>query len=423
MSPAPEPPLPAQAPLAAAPLAAASAPAADERASLRGVLGMFRRYRVTSALSLACGAIHVLGWYWGKGSQAVIGLMGANHRAFDSPGEWHRLLASVLLHGSGAHLFVNLAGLVSLAPLFEMFLGGHRLLVLFTLSGLAGSLASALANPESYSVGASGAIFGLLGALVATDVRGTLRHGKPNYKLWGVLIFNVLLSLLPGIDGAAHLGGGVLGFAYGALASPPIFDPVRLSPAQRQAGRGTRLAAAACAVALAGSLAFAVFEGRPWRLAAEPEWLRAPVSITGLSLDVPVLVGEEARVNGDLESGGVVYGVSSLSPMRIAIVFERGAGAPGDVARAMDVWERELNEQWGPTDPEGQLISQKRVAVGARSAILRKERLESGDGVLRYDQIVGPYRVTLMVIRSWNDRRVWPDIEERIAASLRFEPP
>jgi rhomboid protease GluP len=398
--------------------------AAHERPGLRRIIGVYRRAPATAALSFACLALHTLGWYWGMGSDAVLGLMGANHRALDAPGELHRLLAAVLLHGSWTHLLVNLAALTSLGPLFEAFLGSQRLLVLFTSAGLAGSVASALHNPDGYGVGASGALFGLFGALVASDLRSTLKHGKPNYKLWGLLLFNVLLSLMPGIDGTAHLGGGLLGFAFGAIATPLIFDPVRLSSsARRQTSRGLTLAAAACAIALAGCVGVAVFEGRPWRLAADPELASTPVSVTGLSLGLPELVRDDASVSGDGASGGVVFGRSSLAPLRVAVTFERHSDAPGDRVAVVDAWHRELKEKWLPTHPDGKLISQERVALGSRPAIRRSERLRNGDGMVRYDEWVGPYRVTLLIVRSGRDERIWPDIEERIAASLHFEEP
>jgi rhomboid protease GluP len=375
-------------------------------------------------MSAACLAIHILGGYWGQGSEAVLGLMGANYGAFEGPHELHRLLAAVLLHGSWTHLLVNLAALASLGLSFETLLGSQRLLVLLTSCGLAGSIARALYDPDSYSVGASGALFGLFGALVASDLRSTLKHGKPNYKLWGALLLNVVLSWMPGIDGAAHLGGGVLGFAFGAVASPPIFDPVRLLPsARRQTSRWLTLAATACSIALAGSFALAVLEGRPWQLAAEAELASVPVSVTGLSVGLPELVRDDAHVSGDAENGGIVYGLSSLSPLRVAVTFERDVDATGDVVAAMDARHGKLKDAWLPTHPSAQLISQERVALGPRPAIRRSERLENGDRMIRYDEYVGTYRVMLLIIRPKRDQRVWPDIEERIAASMRFEQP
>jgi hypothetical protein len=61
--------------------------------------------------------------------------------------------------------------------------------------------------------------------------------------------------------------------------------------------------------------------------------------------------------------------------------------------------------------------------LGLRPAIRRSERLENGDRMVRYDEYVGNYLVTLLFIRGRNDQRIWPDIEARIAASLSFEEP
>ncbi len=82
-------------------------------------------------------------------------------------GEIWRLLSHAFLHGSVVHLLVNSISLFSLGGMLERLLGWRRFLVLYTVSALAGGLASAFVGGARLSVGASGAIFGLLGATFA----------------------------------------------------------------------------------------------------------------------------------------------------------------------------------------------------------------------------------------------------------------
>lgn len=141
-------------------------------------------------------------------------------------GEWWRLLTSALLHGGIIHLGMNMMALYYLGPTLEGWQGRWRLLAVFVFSVLAGSLASLWWSPNSPSVGASGGIFGLLGfiaALLARDWRQyprAMRSGLFNW-LRSVLVINLIISFLPGINGAAHIGGLLGGFVLGLLIGRP----------------------------------------------------------------------------------------------------------------------------------------------------------------------------------------------------------
>ena len=182
-----------------------------------------RRTPVTTLLLIAIVLVFLLETLRG-GSTDQRGLveMGAN----DPPlvwqaGQWWRLLASVFLHIGIVHLLLNGWALYQLGALFELWLGSVPLLMVFLLSGAGGSLASLLWT-RGLSAGASGAIFGLLGALIAF----LLRHRdvlSPSAKsLLGQLLLwagiNVVFGFsTPGIDNAAHLGGCAVGFLLGLV--------------------------------------------------------------------------------------------------------------------------------------------------------------------------------------------------------------
>ncbi|GAB4369318.1 MAG: hypothetical protein Kow0062_03130 [Acidobacteriota bacterium] len=138
---------------------------------------------------------------------------------------WWRLLTAVFLHAGIVHLAFNLWVLTSLGPRVEQEIGAARFVVLFVVSGAAGFLASALLI-RGTSLGASGAIFGLIGFGLAWGHRRGVRALRDEMLRWTVLGFVVLpllgfaLRLRP--DHAAHAGGFVCGLLFGlALAAGP----------------------------------------------------------------------------------------------------------------------------------------------------------------------------------------------------------
>lgn len=147
---------------------------------------------------------------------------GANRRSEVVSGEWWRLLTSMFLHGGIMHLFLNIYGLVIAAMFLEPVLGRKNYFILYVLSGLAGSLASIWWYESVISVGASGAIFGLYGAILALLLTNSaLKKGNrfmlPMIGLY--VIINLLFGLTGGIDNAAHIGGllsgaGLVGLLY-----------------------------------------------------------------------------------------------------------------------------------------------------------------------------------------------------------------
>lgn len=133
-------------------------------------------------------------------------------------GAWWQPLTSAFTHLDWWHLVVNLVTIWFIGPPLEQALGRSRYLVLFLGSALAGSLAAVwLSDPHGVTVGASGAGFGLLGALlvIAYRVRG-------NYRLAaGLLAINLVITVLGAsfISWQGHLGGLLAGLAIGALAA------------------------------------------------------------------------------------------------------------------------------------------------------------------------------------------------------------
>lgn len=139
---------------------------------------------------------------------------GANRRMETTSGDWWRLITSMFLHGGIMHLLLNIYGLVLASMFIEPLLGSVRYAIIYSTSGIVGSIASIWWYENTVSVGASGAIFGLCGAVLAVTLTGIF--AKEGKKLILILfgpyvLINLLLGLAGGIDNAAHLGGLVSG--------------------------------------------------------------------------------------------------------------------------------------------------------------------------------------------------------------------
>ena len=154
----------------------------------------------------------------GSTDQRVLIDFGAKVNTLIQAGEVWRLLASTFIHIGIIHLAFNLYALWALGPLTEESLGHRRFFMIYILSGLGGSIASFLFSP-ALSAGASGAIFGLLGALLYFSYkRPALWKSGLGMNLVIVILVNFGFGLVqPGIDNFAHLGGLITGTITCAL--------------------------------------------------------------------------------------------------------------------------------------------------------------------------------------------------------------
>lgn len=159
-----------------------------------------------------------------------------------------RILTSLFAHGSPVHLLFNMYSLFILGRMLEPALGHGRFAALYFISGLGGSIAVLLLAPTTPVLGASGAIFGLLGALFVI-VR---RLGGNTTQLVIVIGLNVVIGfVVPNIAWQAHIGGALVGAALAAIYVRTRSDKRRLA----QAGL---FAAVAVVLVLAAVIRFAV---------------------------------------------------------------------------------------------------------------------------------------------------------------------
>lgn len=156
---------------------------------------------------------------------------GSNAGRLTLGGEWWRLVSSMFLHGGMLHIAFNMIVLVQVGSLVERMFGSLRFSLLYLMAGISGSLASVLWNPYVNSVGASGAIFGVIGALLAfvrqpdSGVPATIASSMRG-SIMGFLLINVVLGLIyPFTDNAAHFGGLAGGYVMGLLLARPLEVP------------------------------------------------------------------------------------------------------------------------------------------------------------------------------------------------------
>ena len=141
-----------------------------------------------------------------------------------------RILTSNYVHVGIIHIAFNMWCLWNLGQLAERVLGRMNYVILYTLCGLSGSLASLWWHPLTIGAGASGAIFGLAGAAIAVFYMGHLPIPKAAIQgtmrsLLTFVGYNLLFGLSPGIDNSAHIGGLVAGLAMGAAVSKHLLVP------------------------------------------------------------------------------------------------------------------------------------------------------------------------------------------------------
>ncbi len=379
----------------------------------RGFVDTVRRGvpRVTIALLASYVVAFALEMLWGGAeSTPTLVRMGANVPAetWDQP--WD-LLASAWLHAGIVHLAFNGFALWVLGSFFERLLGSSRLVVIYVLSALGGGLASALVARALLSVGASGAICGLLGAAVALAWRpaGIIppsvlpvirRNALVN------LVVCVVISFLPVVDGMAHLGGALVG--GGLVLSGVITRGVGASTGP---SRVMQLGAALCGAVFVAAFATAVVRERPWELAAPGAMVEREV--VGVKITVPeILVGRE--LESDDGERIVVFGDLLRDPLVIAVIVEE---VQNPSTRVIELEKfRKANPPW--PDPDMTVVGEREDDdTGELPAFrdqFRGERVEA----MNWYQLHDRQRIVVRAI-WWNEHPLAGKVAANAYASLR----
>ena len=185
----------------------------------------------TSALAAACVGLYILTWFMtaraggGQGtglfdmggiSQSVLVRMGAKYGwAMIVEHQWWRLVTAMFLHAGLLHIGMNMWCLFDLGPEVESLFSTPKFIVLYLATGVFGYIVSLWWMPNGISIGASGAIMGLVGILIGA----TFHHGQmgKDYRsmLWRWVLYIAVFGLFFAVDNAAHFGGLALGLLLG----------------------------------------------------------------------------------------------------------------------------------------------------------------------------------------------------------------
>lgn len=131
-----------------------------------------------------------------------------------SQGEWYRIFSGAFIHAGPIHIFFNMLLLWQTGSLLEPALGRARFALLYLVSLLGGAFGALLLAPDTLTVGASGAVFGLMGALFVAERKGVF--GGYRTSVGFLIVINLVLSVaIPGISLGGHVGGLIAGAAAG----------------------------------------------------------------------------------------------------------------------------------------------------------------------------------------------------------------
>ncbi|MBM3464421.1 MAG: rhomboid family intramembrane serine protease [Armatimonadetes bacterium] len=185
----------------------------------------------TYLIMACCAVVFVLATAaGGTTSPLVLIRFGAGESLLVREGEWWRLWGATFLHIGILHILVNMYSLYAVGPTLERLLGNDPYLAMYATAGLCGSLASTWhhTGTNAVSAGASGALFGVFGAVAYVGFRYKQEIPEPvrrrlTSNMVGLIFFNLLLGATAGFDNAAHVGGLIGGLLFTALiTTPPV---------------------------------------------------------------------------------------------------------------------------------------------------------------------------------------------------------
>ncbi len=188
-----------------------------------------KRYKLTYTLIILNSIVYLVSAFLSQNftdmdMQTLVD-MGALYGPYTvQQGEWWRLFTAMFLHGGMTHLLMNMFSLYIVGRAAEMYFDTKSYLSIYLFSGLLGGLASLYMHPDSVGVGASGAIFGIFGALAGFFLAHREKiasHSKAFMKDFAIIIgINLVIGFsIPSVDVSAHIGGLVVGLIGGFVLS------------------------------------------------------------------------------------------------------------------------------------------------------------------------------------------------------------
>lgn len=189
----------------------------------------FLRYKLTYAIILLNVLFYFISTFYSRSftemNLQVLVELGALYGPLTVlKGEWWRLFTAMFLHGGMTHILMNMFSLYLIGRGAEMYFDTKSYISIYLFSGFLGGLVSLCIHPESVGIGASGAIFGVFGALAGfflAHKNKIATHSKAFMKYFGIIIgLNLVIGFsMESVDVSAHIGGLVVGFIGGYMLS------------------------------------------------------------------------------------------------------------------------------------------------------------------------------------------------------------
>jgi rhomboid protease GluP len=196
--------------------------------------------------------------------------VGANYGPLTMTGQWWRLVTYMFFHSGWIHIAINMWCLWDLGALCESLYGRATFAAVYLITGVAGGVATVAWRPLGATVGASGAVFGLAGALVASYYLGEFSLPSSVIKAtlrsvaFFVVVSVVLGGMFPGVDNACHIGGLISGMILGALIA-------RVAPERDQLLQRTGVLVFVAVLVIASALGVFRWRGSQIHFETEPD--------------------------------------------------------------------------------------------------------------------------------------------------------
>ena len=385
-----------------------------------------RRPYATWGIAVLIGLMFALQLFVGHmDTNAAFIRMGALYppRVFEQ-GEFWRLASCTLLHADWMHVLFNVYVLVVLGVFVERIIGTPRFLVLYVCSAFAGSVGSLFFLGQGFSVGASGAVWGLLGAhgVLAFRPTGLL----PELMLPGVkkaaminLGLNVLNSFRPQVDMWAHFAGGAAGALVFLLLSRGVpRAPTSLQdsvPAQVPSPKVMWPLGAGAMLLLVSLTGVAIAQGNPFGVDTAPVFERTESEFLGLSVELPASLLERTNEATDNAARELIVGDVVQDTMMISVFVLEDAFTPAQIERELTALEAS-----GVPDGATRIQSPERTRVAGQPALVVRDRLRS-DVLLENVFVFHPDRLVRVTVYRWPgfDAATPADTAVRVAESAR----
>jgi rhomboid protease GluP len=186
-----------------------------------GIKEMIKKYPVNAGLVVLLSLVYLITVFTGGFNGQNLYDLGALHPASVAEGEYYRLLFSMFLHGSTMHFIMNtFFGIAILGIALEKLIGSVKYFIVYFVSGLTSSLLVYFANLHiGLTVGASGAIYGILGVFlfILLFMKEILYESERQYLIGLIVINAVTTFIFPNVSKLGHLGGLVAGFILGFI--------------------------------------------------------------------------------------------------------------------------------------------------------------------------------------------------------------